>query len=309
MGTQVEIILPVSNNNTANLDELLEYIKSESKRYETKFSSYNPDSIISNINSSDSLHIDNETKILLTKAMYISKISNGAFDFTITPLLELWGFYSDNKSAQVPSQEEINQIKKHIGYRNITLFADSNLVVKEHEFVRIDLAGIAKGFLVDIIVSILKDNNIDNALINAGGDIYCLGKGADGGFWNIGIQHPRLKNTVIGKLSLSNKAVVTSGDYRKFFLIGNKRYSHIIDPFSGYPIKNKVLGATVIADDTAMADGLATALMVLGKEKGLRLINSLDDIETIIITEDDNESTIALSDGFKQGICKFIKQQ
>jgi len=311
MGTKVEVILVAPEKEYNITDKIFNEIRKECRICQNKFSIFNPDSIVNKINSSKKYFVDDETMTLLVKAKYIANISNGGFDFTITPLMKLWGFYSENKINSIPSPAEIEKLKPYIGCEKIKLVnkKGKNLIIKKNKNVAIDLSGIAKGFIVDKIVQLLKSYNVKKAIVNAGGDMYCLGKALDDTPWKIGIQHPRLKSAIIGKVDLSDKAIVTSGDYENYFLVGNKRYSHTINPYNGYPITHTSISVTIIAPDTTTADGLSTAVMVLGKEKGLNLINSLEEVEGIIITEktnqDERELEIILSDNLKEGKYNF----
>lgn len=146
----------------------------------------------------------------------------------------------------------------------------------------IDLGAIAKGYAVDQAVKRLKGLGVQSALVNAGGNIYCLGKKGNRK-WHIGVRHPRKSDEIIFYLDLENQAAATSGDYEQFFILDKKRYNHIIDPKTGYPVDNKIASATIVAQDATTSDGLSTTMFVLGKEKGLELANKIDGVEVKIV--------------------------
>ncbi|HIE43941.1 MAG TPA: FAD:protein FMN transferase, partial [Candidatus Omnitrophica bacterium] len=193
--------------------------------------------------------------------------------------------FEGGKLRQIPKKEEIEKARTRVGWEKIILTSQGEVgFAVDH--VSINLGGIAKGYIVDKAIMYLKEKGIRSALINAGGDMYCLGKKRKGEPWQIGIRHPRKKDAIIGVVKLYDKAIATSGDYEKFFTLHGKRFSHIINPSTGYPVDNNVIQATVIAPICADADALATALMVMGTEKGLRLIEGLKDTEAVMIEED-----------------------
>jgi len=217
---------------------------------------------------------------VLNKCIELNRLSCGAFDITVTPLVSLWSDYK--KMGVCPAKEDIKAALENGGIENIDL-KGSTLSMRRKK-VRLDLSGIAKGYVVDEGIKALKKRGINNCLIDAGGDIYCLGSGPDNKGWRVGIRHPR-EDSLIGTLTLRDQAVATSGDYQRFFMVDGRRFSHIIDPRTGYPVNNNVMSATVITDDCVTADGLATALMVLGPVEGLRLAEELGGVEAITVSE------------------------
>ncbi len=299
MGTQIEVIFVVPKDVSIDSKELMESIEKKCKQYEDKFSFFESNSVVSKINSSKQCYIDSETKELLSKSIYLSDLTDGAFDFTVVPLLKIWGFYNDDENKIViPSEEKIQLTVKYVGYKKINL--KDNFLRKDDKEIKIDLSAIAKGFVVDKIIQMIKAEGIEQALVNAGGDMYCMGKAPDNESWRIGIRHPHQKNSIIGRLNIKDKAIVTSGDYEKFFRVGEKRYSHIFNPFTGYPVSNNILSVTVIALDTVTADALATAVMVLGSEEGLKLINKLDNVDVIIAKQIEDEIEFFISQGLEK---------
>ena len=224
-----------------------------------KFNFLNPRSPLYDFNFKNVPISDPEIIELIRIAQSISEQSEGTFDITIQPLLELWGFYGE--SPDLPQEKAIDNCLRKIGYRNLVL-KDRQLESRQLG-IHIDLGGIAKGYAINEALKVLKEAGIDSALIDAGGDIYVTGK-IKGEYWNIGIKNPRAAGD-IGVVQVSNLAVVTSGDYERFFIRDGVKYCHILDPKTGYPARGLV-SVTVISSDPILADAWATALFVLGTD-------------------------------------------
>jgi len=260
MGTFVEIRFFAEE---AKADVIMAGAFNEIKRVQERLSKFLEHSEVSFINqraSQEPISLSDEAFHLIKTAMEITRISNGAFDIT--------------KGTQgVTLNQEDNSIS----------FADSS--------VKIDLAGIAKGYAVDQAVYILRKNNISRAMVNAGGDLYCFGNGPDGGDWRIGIEDPRHKEKYLTRVRLHNQAIASSGAYYQ--------QDHIIDPATGKPVENNVLSASVIAPDCATADALATALFVMGRKAGFEMIEKLSGIEAIVIDQVNGEVVISNTSGAK----------
>ncbi|HEB11560.1 MAG TPA: FAD:protein FMN transferase [Spirochaetales bacterium] len=220
---------------------------------------------------------------VLRLAMEIAEKSGGAFDPTILPLISLWNFDS---GGELPDKENILAARNMVDYRRVKI--DAQGVVELPPGWGFDLGGIAKGAVVDQIADYLNEEGYENFLIDAGGDILVSGLKRGKEPWSIGIRHPRSKDKLIGLLHLGgageSRAVVTSGDYERYFEYGGKRYHHILDPSSGYPADNSI-AVTVIAPTCSRADGLATAAFVLGPDQGLELLEELPGVEGMIIAE------------------------
>jgi len=304
MGTLVEITLPAVNNSSISVEQVLDQTTARMKSLEQTLSIYNENSDISALNSlspGEFKKVSPETYTVIKKSLTISKITGGTFDITVAPLLKLWHF-EKGKLKEVPSDEKIKEALAKIGWTNIILAPQSEIGFSKED-VQINLGGIAKGYIVDEGVEILKSAGIESALLNAGGDIYCLGEREKGTFWKVGIRHPRKKGETIGTLKLKDQAVATSGDYEKFFTLQGRRYSHIINPSSGYPVDNSLIQSTVIAPDCTQADALATALLVMGKKKSLALVESLPEVEAVVVEETKNKQlSISYTSGLKGNI-------
>ncbi len=275
----------------------------EIARLESILSKYKENSGIYNINNSKDkakpIKIHDEAFGIIKRSIEFSKLSDGAFDITCVPLLELWGF-AGTPVLKTPDKNGIRKVLKNVGFENIILDEDKKTVSLSSNRMKIDLGGIAKGYAVDRAIAVLKDNGIKNAIVDAGGDIYCLGSKSKNLSWNVGIQHPRDKNKLISRISLKDKAVATSGDYERFFVIEGKKYSHIVNPKTGYPVEEVPMSVTVVADDCTIADALATAVFVLGPRDGIRLLNGMPNVSGIVISKSGKEGyTVDLTENLK----------
>jgi len=251
----------------------------EIQRIENLLSKYNPRSEVSQLNKLGKLKVSPEAFYIIKKAIEFWRLSDGAFDITVAPLADLWGF--TDKKYKLPKDQKIRNVLNLIGSDKIILQDKDNVVKFRIPGIKIDLGAIAKGYAVDCAVKKLKEAGINSCLINAGGQIYCLGDNF-GTPWKVAIKNPRGK-TVIGYLKLKDKAVATSGDYGQYFFKNNKRYSHILNPKTGYPADSGIVSVTVVAQDGLTSDALATAIFVLGKAKGQALVKRFPDIEVKII--------------------------
>lgn len=244
-----------------------------------KFNVLDPNSPLYEFNNKNMPVTDQEILDVFKIAQQISKESIGAFDITIYPLITLWGFYGD--SPALPEKQKISEYLKKIGYKKLSI--KNGKLTKLTGDVKIDLGGIAKGYAVSEAVKVLKGEGIKSALVDAGGDIYALGK-LKGNPWKVGIRDPRGEG-VIGVVEVSDLAVVTSGDYERFFEEDGVKYHHILNPKTGYPARG-LASVTLISPDPVFADAWSTALFVMGKEKGLELVEKTPNAETLMVTTD-----------------------
>ncbi|MBF0101609.1 MAG: FAD:protein FMN transferase [Desulfobacterales bacterium] len=267
---------------------------------------YQKDSEISRFNaskSSEKFYPSQDFKNVLTIGRQLFQFTQGAWDGTIHQLALLWGFTSDRKENQtLPKPEAIQTCLKSIGFNHIIINSDSS-IQKKNDSITLDLNSLAQGYASDQIALLIKAEGIDNYLVEIGGEVVASGHNLKGKPWRVGINTPfedAPLDAVYKVVSLQNKALSTSGNYRNFFKINDKLYAHILDPKSGYPVENGVVSATVMADNCTFADGLATALVVMGVEKALALVNQLDNIECLIIVkESDSNLKDYYSKGFK----------
>jgi len=275
MGTFVEVVSP--DSNAAGI------VFKEFQRIEDLLSKYKPKSEVSRLNANGSIKASPETFYIIKRSKEFWEASGGAFDITVAPLVDLWGF-TDKKYA-VPPAEKIKEALARVGSDKILLHDDSNVVEFKNSAMEIDLGGIAKGFALDCAVRKLREAGIKSCLLNAGGQVFALGD-RSGKSWRVALAEPRTRG-FSGYVEIKDQSASTSGDYEQYFIKGNKRYSHILDPRTGFPAASGVISATVIAPEGAAADALSTAVFVLGKTKGRELLKRFPGVEATIIEEKD----------------------
>lgn len=259
---------------------------------ENLFNRFNPNSEISLLNYNGKATVSQTTKQLLQKAIHISQVTQGAFDITCKPVIDLYNKCAKRNTS--PSQKEIEEILAVVGWQKIRLQKNCVTLKKGTE---IDTGGIAKGFIADKAMDVLKKHGVKNALVNTGGDITCAGRNPEGKKWSIGIRNPKNKHKIICVLNITNNAVATSGDYERYLKIKKNKFSHIINPLTGKTVQDFPVSVTIIAPDCATADGLATGCFVLGHQKAIRLLNTLQNVEGLIIDKDMN---IYRTSGFRK---------
>lgn len=256
------------------------------KELEKKFNYFLKDSELSRINNlkkGERFILSEEMFKVLKVSREVGSKTDGVFDVTVGPLSEIW--FSTKKGSGLSGGQEINAAKEKMGLNNWALDEIEKAVIIKKEGVKINLGGIAKGFIVDEGIRVLKASGINNALINAGGDIYCIGGGSLAGGWRIGISDPRNSREVIATFRVRDKGVATSGGYERFRESDKKKFTHIIDPRTGHPVEKILRSVTVVANDCVTADALATALYVLNPHQGLLFIEGIDGAECIVIDE------------------------
>lgn len=264
------------------------------EQYENYFSNTIPDSDISRINTSGGkpVTVHDETIELLQEGISYGKLSGGRFDITIGKLSDLWdistkALLEETNDSMIPQESEIADALSTIDYRNIKI--DGNEVTLLNPDAKIDLGGIAKGYIADCMKKFLNDNGITSGFINLGGNFLALGPKQTGDAYVVGIQKPFDQNqTVLASVEVTNQTVVTSGIYERYFSVNNVIYHHILDTNSGYPYDNNLLSITIITDKSIDGDALSTTCFSLGLNDGMALVESLPDTEAIFIT-DDNE--------------------
>ncbi len=271
MGTQynISVVVPssfvITNDLKKDIDKLLVTINQQ-------MSTYIDDSEISQFNdfkSTDWFAVSRDFLEVVTIAQKISQATHGAFDITISPLVDLWGFGSETRLA-VPHQEQLTESLKHTGYEKLSLRNTPPAIRKKDKLLQIDLSAIAKGYAVDKVRKLLKTKGLNNFLVEIGGEISASGTNQIGEIWKIAIENPENLPTKI--LTLKDISVATSGDYRNFFIKNGKRFSHIINPKTGYPTSYKLASITVLDQSTVIADAYATALLVMGEQRAIIFI-------------------------------------
>jgi len=304
MGTTYQIKLVVGYFKSTS--GLKDNIENRLQAINQSMSTYLPDSEISRFNAIqdtwEKLAVSDDFLQVILAARDIYEKTGGAWDGTIKPLVNLWGFGNTRQKHQVPDEAEIKKQMRWIGFEHIDISSEGYLQKKKSR-VTLDLASIAKGYAVDQVSRLLQTSGIESFLVEIGGEVFAEGYRKDGKPWRVGINYPSITagaTDVYQVVPLHNRAMATSGDYRNYFEADGKRFSHIIDPRTGYPVKNGVVSVSIVAENCMFADGLATAIVVMGLEHGMALINSLRDVEGFIIVRNtDDEYAHFASDDFK----------
>lgn len=241
---------------------------------------------IANAAGKNFVKVSDDTFAVVKKGLYYAEQSKGAFDITIGPLVKLWGIGTDN--AKVPTQSEINTAKALVGYKDLVLDEANKKVMLKRAGMSIDAGGIGKGFAADEAAKVLKQYGVKHAIINLGGNVLVIGDNPDGRPWGIGIQNPfEPRGEKVGALSATNKTIVTSGIYERYIEKNGKKYHHILNPFTGYPMENSLASVTVVTDVSFDADAMTKYIFYQGLEKGPEYVkNSLPGVEAIFVTKD-----------------------
>jgi thiamine biosynthesis lipoprotein len=289
MGTFARVVAVATDSEIAN--RCVEEAHAEINRIDELMSDYKPNSEIGEINRDGfkrKVKVSKATFEVLQRSVYFSRLTNGAFDVTVGPLVDLW--HKAGETNSVPSEAELIDARSRVGYDKLVLDANEMSVRFAVEGMRLDLGAIAKGYAVDKAVEAMRTGGALGGMVDIGGDIRCFGsppRGKDK--WRVGLRDSRaIKKDVqdsglLMVLEVTNEAVVTSGDYERFVEVGGERYSHIINPASGKG-KGELSSVTIIGKNTTDADALATAVSVMGIEKGLALIEATADTEAILVT-------------------------
>ena len=288
-------------------DEALDAAESEIKRLEKLFSVTDSGSDISRINSNGSAQVSADTAELVTAALRYCGETDGALDITVYPLLREWGFMTEE--YQIPDDAAIDGLLSRVGYDGVTV---SDCTVTVRDGAALDLGAVAKGFTGDRICTVIKEKGIDSALLNLGGNVQAVGKKPDGSPWRVGIEHPRDAGKVVCTLSVEDKAVVTSGDYERYFIGDDgRRYCHIIDPKTGRPADSGLISVTVIGERGEQCDALSTALFVMGREKAESYFCSHSEVEAVLIDKNMNvymtegaASCAEMSEGYESTVIR-----
>lgn len=285
MGTLFDLTLCVSEE-ADEIERIAEDAFAEIQRVEGIMTSYRPDSYVSRINSGAgkrAIPVPDELYNLIEQSKSISLKTEGKLDISFAAMDSLWDFRKPNPT--LPKKKDVAKITKLINYNNILTDSKRKTVRLAKAGMRIGLGAIAKGYAVDRAGEILKSRGISNFIVYGGGDL--LVEGSKGGLpWKVGIQHPRDKMRYFAKLPLQGReAVVTTGDYEKFFMLNGRRYHHVLDPDTGFPAVGTT-SVTIVAKSATFADAMATGVFVLGPEKGMALIESEPDLEGVIVDSD-----------------------
>ena len=278
-------------------NEALAEAKAEIERLNDLLSIGLEESEISRVNREGSAQVSPETAAMIREALTLYEETGGAFDITVYPLMELWGFVS--KNYHVPSGEELAETMKLIGASRVTL-DEENCLVTLDEGQAIDLGGIAKGYASQRLMEILSRHGIRSAIVSLGGNIQCLGTKPDGSPWRIGVKDPFNPNTGYAAIvKVVDKAVITSGGYERYFVDeeSGKTYRHIIDPSTGYPAESGLSSVSIVTADGMLGDGLSTALYILGLERSVEFWRAHKDAFEAILVDDKGE--VYITEGLK----------
>lgn len=247
-----------------------------------------------NKNGSVQFELTEDFATLLERGLYYSELADGNFDITIAPVSSLWDFSAD--IPEVPQESSINEALKYVGYENLSL--DGRVLTLKIPGMGIDLGGIAKGFIADELKKYLISSGVKSGTISLGGNVLCIGKKPDGSSFRIGVQKPFGRiNDIITAVGVDDVSVVSSGVYERYFGYGDKIYHHILNPKTGYSFDNGLVAVTIVSDESIDGDGLSTTCFALGVKKGMELVNSIDNVEAVFITEDEE---LHYSKGFKK---------
>ena len=307
MGTTYHLKVIVPPESQLKAEEISKQVSASLDKIDRLMSTYKEDSEVSRFNALPTnqwLAISEPTYHVINAALRYSTMSDGAFDITVGKLVNLWGFGPTINVNAIPDAKNIDQLRRKIGYTKLQIHSEPMEILKESDAIYIDLSAIAKGYAVDAVASVLEQNALQNYMIEIGGEIRTSGRKQTGQPWSIGIESPVTDQRSVQKvLHLQQSAMATSGDYRNYFEHNGQRFSHTIDPRTGYPITHTLASVTVLAETCMDADALATLLTVLGPESGMKFAEQ-HNLAVFMI--------IKTSDGFKEksssAFTPFLKQ-
>lgn len=271
-------------------EALTDKIDAELQKFNLSLNPFNPNSVIAKVNNNETVETDEWFREVFNKSIEVSKNSDGVFDITCAPLVNLWGFGFSNKDSVTPAM--IDSLKTFVGYQKVRL--EGNHVIKDDPRILLNCSAIAKGFSCDVIARLLEREGVENYMVEIGGEVTMKGVNDQQECWKIGINKPEddstgMINDIEEIVQLCKKGgVATSGNYRNFYVKEGKKYAHTIDPRSGYPAERNILSATIVANDCMTADAYATAFMAMGLENARKMAASLPEIEYYVIYADEN---------------------
>jgi len=295
MDTMVEIRFQTTGERRAG--QIKEEVFSEMERLERLFDRTLENSDIYNLNEKAGqkpVEVSPEVFYVAEKALEYAELSGGAFDPTIAPVTDAWGFLGHE--YRVPSEEQLNQKLTLVDYREIELDQKNSAVYLPEDDMALELGGIAKGFIVDRAMEVLTNHGVEHAFVNAGGDIGLIGSRPEDDPWRIGVRNPRQEQKMLAVLPVSDKAVATSGDYERSFEEDGVHYHHLLDPETGMPAR-ELASVTIVADSVLEADVLSTTIFVLGREQGMQIIEQKEGVEGVLVTP---ELDIEYSSGLEE---------
>jgi len=256
--------------------------------FDQSCSNYQKESIISKVNRNEEVELDSLFIGNFVMAQKVAKVTQGDFDITVRPLVELWGF--GLKHSDSVSTEEVDSIMSFIGYKKVRL--ENGLIVKSDPRIMIDYNAIAQGYSVDVMTNFLKSKGIKHFLVDIGGELYANNTKLGGQPWKVGIERPKdgeaYGESLSAILALNSKGLATSGNYRKYYIKDGVKYAHTINPHTGYPVQHSLLSATVVAPTAGLADAYATAFMVMGVTKARLILKRHPELQAYLIYADEN---------------------
>jgi thiamine biosynthesis lipoprotein len=282
LGTIVEITLIGKDEQLLNDAMAAAFDRiNEIEEVTDRFTAKSEISAINRRKSSGAIPVSADMLRMLLISRDISDLTGGAFDVTVAPLVDLWGF---DVGGRLPAPGEIERTKKLVDYHRVTIDEDNSTILLADDSVRLELGGIAQGYAAGEIEKIFRERGVRGGVINISGDIVVIGDKM-GKPWRIGVQDPRNTSKLAAVINARDIAIVTSGDYERCFFVDGVRYHHILDPKTGYPARG-CASVTIVAKDVALADALSTAVFILGPEEGVKLVESLPDVDVLITTDD-----------------------
>jgi thiamine biosynthesis lipoprotein len=283
LGSPLEITVVAKDTIQGN--QYIDLAITEVKRIEYLISDWIPSTQISQVNKnagSKPVKVDKEVFDLVGRAIKVSQITSGAFDISYASMDKIWKF--DGSMKAMPTEEAIKKSVSKIGYKNIILDSKEQTIFLKNEGMKLGLGGIGQGYIADKVKELLFSKGCTSGIVNVSGDINAWGRQQDGNPWTVGIVNPLNKNKVFATFPLEDSAVETSGNYEKYVIFNGIRYSHIIDPRTGYPAQG-VVSVSVFAKQTEIADALATGIFVMGVQVGIDLVNQLKGVECIMVDD------------------------
>ena len=269
-------------------DNLKPEIEKTLAEVDASLSPFNEKSVITHVNKNEAVTLDDHFITVFRLSSEIYKDTEGAFDITVAPLVNAWGF--GFKNGITPDRHAIDSLMQFVGFDKVKL--QDGKIIKTDDRLMLDCSAIAKGYGVDAVARLLKSKGIDNYMVEIGGEIVASGENPKGAPWRIGVSKPdddsvSVSNEIQGIINISNRAMATSGNYRNFYYKGGKKYAHTIDPKTGCPVQHSILSATVVSDECAKADAYATAFMVMGLDKAKAVLARHKDMMAYFIYSDD----------------------
>lgn len=267
--------------------DLQKDIEAELKKVDNSLSTFNPSSVISKVNRNENIVVNDMFAEVFNLAEHISSETGGAFDITVAPMVNAWGF--GFKTGNMPNATQLDSLRAIVGFHKVSLV--KGRIVKKNPDTMLDCSAIAKGFGCDVVARFLQEKGIKNYMVEIGGEIVTCGVNDQRMPWKIGVTKPSDDSLSVNEelqtvLNVTNKAMATSGNYRNFYYKDGKKYAHTIDPHTGYPVQHNILSATVLANDCATADAYATAFMVMGLDKATKLLEKHPELMAYFIYSD-----------------------